>query len=127
MAPLRRVGVPHQELAMVAAIAVRFVPTLVEEMEKLIKAQMARGARLEVGNFIQKTRARIPIFVPLFLNTLRRAEELIVAMEARCYRGGAGRTKRRQLRMGALDWAALAVVLLVSAAAAALHRLTPLP
>lgn len=106
LSPLRRFGVPANELAMIAAIAVRFVPTLIEEQEKIIKAQMARGARLNVGNVLARTRALVPILVPLFLNTLRRAEDLTVAMEARCYRGGQGRTKRRRLRLTALDWQA---------------------
>lgn len=110
LAPLQPVGVPANELAMVAAIAVRFVPTLIEEQEKIIKAQMARGARLDVTNAIARTKALVPILVPLFLNTLRRAEELSTAMEARCYRGGKGRTKRRQLRMGAIDAQAYATL-----------------
>lgn len=117
MAPLQRFGVPANELAMVAAIAVRFVPTLVEELEKLAKAQTARGAKLDSGNALKRTRARLPIFVPLFINTLRRAEELIVAMEARCYRGGRSRTKRKQLRLGRLDWACWACMLALTAIA----------
>ncbi|MGH2820943.1 MAG: energy-coupling factor transporter transmembrane component T family protein, partial [Actinomycetota bacterium] len=112
--PLRRLGVPNQELAMVAAISVRFVPTLIQEAEKLMKAQMARGAELETGNVIKKTRARIPVFIPLFINTLRRAGELSTAMEARCYRGGEGRTKRRRLEMTAADWGALGFAVVIT-------------
>ncbi len=113
-APLRRVGIPHQELAMVSAIAVRFVPTLIEEAEKLIKAQTARGARIESGNVWQRTRARIPVLIPLFLGTFRRAGDLVTAMESRCYRGGKGRTKRRRLHMRAADWLGLALVTAVA-------------
>lgn len=105
----RPLGVPANELAMVMVIALRFVPTLVDELERIMKAQMARGADIETGNFIQKTRQRIPVLIPLLLNSFNRAEELIVAMEARCYRGGKGRTKRKQLKLTALDWKAAAV------------------
>lgn len=108
-------GIPANELAMVMVIALRFVPTLVEELERIMKAQMARGADIESGNFIQKTRQRIPVLIPLLLNSFARAEELIVAMEARCYRGGKGRTRRKQLRFSALDWQAAAVCGLVLA------------
>lgn len=106
----RRIGVPANELAMVMVIALRFVPTLVEELERIMKAQMARGAEIETGNFIQRTGQRIPVLIPLLLNTFARAEDLILAMEARCYRGGKGRTKRRQLRVTGLDYRAIAVV-----------------
>ncbi len=109
MAVFRPIGVPANELAMVMVISLRFVPTLVEELERIMKAQMARGADIETGNFIQKTRQRVPVLIPLLLNSFNRAEELIVAMEARCYRGGKGRTKRKQLRLTALDWKAAAV------------------
>jgi energy-coupling factor transport system permease protein len=102
-------GIPANEVSMVMVIAVRFVPTLVEELERIMKAQMARGADLESGNFIQKTRQRIPVLIPLLLNSFARAEELIVAMEARCYRGGKGRSRRKQLRLATLDWQAAAL------------------
>ncbi len=125
--PLRRIGLPAQELAMVAGIAVRFVPTLVEEAERLMNAQTARGAELERGNVIAKTRARLPIFVPLFLNTLRRAGDLTVAMESRCYRVGEGRTKRRRLRMRGDDWLALAGCVAVAALAVLVSRTSGLP
>ena len=105
----RRIGIPANELAMVMVIALRFVPTLVDELEKIMKAQMARGALIDEGNFIQRTKQKIPILIPLLMSTFRRAEELIVAMEARCYRGGKGRTKRRQLRLTALDYKAIGV------------------
>ncbi len=108
----RPIGVPANELAMVMVIALRFVPTLVEELERIMKAQMARGAEVETGNFIQRTKQRIPILIPLLMNTFQRAEELIIAMEARCYRGGKGRTKRKTLRLGILDYQAIAVTIL---------------
>ena len=97
-APLRRIGVPNQELALAGAIAVRFVPTLVEEAEKLVNAQTARGAKLDVGSWLDRTRARLPLLIPLMIGTLQRADDLVAAMNSRCYRGGDGRTKRRQLR-----------------------------
>lgn len=126
-APLRRVGVPHQELAMVAGIAVRFVPTLIEEAERLMNAQMARGADLERGNLVARTRARLPILIPLFLNTLQRAGDLTTAMESRCYRGGSGRSKRRRLRMRSADWLALLACLAVAVVAVAVSKLSGLP
>ncbi|MCL6478446.1 MAG: energy-coupling factor transporter transmembrane protein EcfT [Peptococcaceae bacterium] len=97
MKPLQRIGVPVNELVMVFVIAVRFVPTLIEELERLMKAQTARGADFETGNFLVRTRRIIPVLVPLFVNSFKRAEELILAMESRCYTGGKGRTKRRSL------------------------------
>lgn len=126
-APFRRIGVPNQELAMAMGIAVRFVPTLTEEAERLMKAQTARGARLDVGNFIRRTKARLPILVPLMVNTLRRSHDLINAMESRCYRGGDARTKRRVLRMSAGDWGSLLVAVLLTTAAIALKMWTDLP
>lgn len=126
MAPLRPIGVPSNELAMVMVIALRFVPTLVDELERIMKAQMARGADIETGNFIQKTRQRIPVLIPLLLNSFGRAEELIVAMEARCYRGGKGRTKRKQLKMTALDWrAALATMVFLGLLGTHLYFMGP--
>lgn len=109
--PLRRIGVPAQELALTAVITLRFVPTLAEELEIIMKAQMARGVAFDRGNFIQRTAKVFPVLLPLFINAFKRAEELIVAMEARSYTGGAGRTKMRTLRPGKPDLAAGAVVL----------------
>ncbi|MEW5785812.1 MAG: energy-coupling factor transporter transmembrane protein EcfT [Bacillota bacterium] len=113
--PFRKIGVPSQELAMTMVIALRFVPTLAEEMEKIIKAQSARGVAFDRGNFILRTAKVFPVFLPLFINAFKRAEELIVAMEARSYTGGAGRTKMNGLRMNRLDAAAFAALLLFSA------------
>jgi len=102
--PLQKIGLPAQELALTMVIALRFVPTLAEEAEKIIKAQTARGVAFDRGNFIQKTFKLFPVLLPLFLNAFRRADELITAMESRCYSGGAGRTKMKVLRMGKNDY-----------------------
>lgn len=126
-APLRRVGVPNQELALAGAIAVRFVPTLIEEAEKLVSAQMARGAKLDVGSWLDRTRARLPLLVPLMIGTLQRADGLVSAMNSRCYRGGDGRTKRRQLHMQPADWIALAVTAVAASGAVIFRFSTTLP
>lgn len=112
--PFQRLGVPADELAMVFMIALRFVPTLALEMEKLLKAQAARGANIHAGtNPITRTRQWLPILVPLFINTLRRSEDLAAAMEARGYLGGAGRTHYVRLHWRRADTLALAVVMLM--------------
>ncbi len=95
--PFARIGMPAHELAMMMTIALRFIPTLLEETEKIIKAQKARGADFESGNFLRRAKNMVPILVPLFLSAFRRADELATAMEARCYRGGEGRTKLHEL------------------------------
>lgn len=126
LSPLRRVKVPAHELAMMLAIALRFVPTLAEELERIIKAQASRGAdfgRPGRLGFIRRARMLIPIVVPLFIGVFRRAEDLVLAMEARCYVAGGGRTRLAPLRMRPLDWATLAAV----AAYVALMRLLPWP
>ncbi|MDI6879152.1 MAG: energy-coupling factor transporter transmembrane protein EcfT [Desulfitobacteriaceae bacterium] len=102
--------VPANELAMIGVIALRFVPTMVDEQERIMKAQMARAADLDQGNWLMRVKARIPMLIPMFISTMRRAEEMIVAMESRCYRGGEGRTKRKQLKLQALDWKAIGVL-----------------
>lgn len=112
--PFQRVGVPADELAMVFTIALRFVPTLALEMEKLLKAQAARGANIHAGtNPIARTRQLLPILVPLFVNTLRRSEDLAAAMEARGYIGGMGRTHYVRLHWRRADTLALAIVALI--------------
>ena len=95
--PLGKLHFPVHELAMMMSIALRFIPTLIEETDKIMKAQIARGADLESGNIIQKTKAMVPILVPLFVSAFRRANDLAMAMEARCYCGGEGRTKMKPL------------------------------
>ncbi len=112
--PLRAIGLPSQELVMTLVIALRFVLILAEELEKIIKAQMARGVSFDRGNFIQKTRKLFPVFLPLFIGAFKRAEELIVAMESRSYTGGKGRTKMKTLHMGRVDLYAAAVLLFFS-------------
>ncbi|MEW6398683.1 MAG: energy-coupling factor transporter transmembrane component T [Bacillota bacterium] len=106
--PLRRVRVPAHEIAMMMSIALRFIPTLLEEADKIMKAQTARGADFHSGNVLRRARSMVPILVPLFVGSFRRADDLAMAMEARCYRGGEGRTRLRVLRMGAADFATLA-------------------
>lgn len=99
LSPFKRIGVPAHELAMMMTIALRFVPTLLEETEKIIKAQTARGADFESGNLINRAKAMIPILIPLFISAFRRADDLAVAMECRCYHGGENRTRLRELKM----------------------------
>ena len=117
--PLRRVGVPAHELAMMMTIALRFIPTLVEETEKIMKAQMARGAEFTRGGLLARARALMPLLVPLFVSAFRRADALAVAMEARCYRGGDQRTHMRTLRYQIRDAVAIGVVAAAAAVAVA--------
>lgn len=97
--PFRKIGVPAHELAMMMTIALRFIPTLMDETDKIMKAQMARGADFESGNLLSRAKNLIPLLVPLFISSFRRAEELAMAMEARCYRGGEGRTRMKVLKL----------------------------
>ncbi len=103
MRPFQAIGVPAHELAMMMTIALRFIPTLIEETDKIMKAQMARGADFESGNIIRRVKSMIPVLVPLFVSAFRRADELALAMEARCYRGGKGRTRMKELKFSYLD------------------------
>jgi energy-coupling factor transport system permease protein len=109
---LKRVGVPVHEIAMMMSIALRFIPILVEETDKIMKAQQARGADFESGNIIQRAKAMVPILVPLFISAFRRANDLAMAMEARCYRGGEGRTKMKPLHYERRDRIAYSVIAL---------------
>ncbi len=115
LSPLKKLRLPIHELAMMMSIALRFIPTLIEETDKIMSAQKARGADFETGNIFQRAKALIPILVPLFVSAFRRADELATAMECRCYHGGEGRTALRVLRMHRADW----VTLLLFAALAA--------
>ncbi len=115
MAPLKRIRVPVHELAMMMSIALRFIPTLIEETDKIISAQKARGADFDTGNLVQRAKAMLPILVPLFVSAFRRADELATAMECRCYHGGEGRTRMKVLTMGRADVAALVFWCLVVA------------
>ena len=110
LSPLKKVHFPAHELAMMMSIALRFIPTLVEETDKIMSAQKARGADMESGGLIQRAKALIPVMIPLFISAFRRAEELALAMECRCYHGGEGRTRMKQLRYTGVDFAALGVV-----------------
>ncbi|MBO4940807.1 MAG: energy-coupling factor transporter transmembrane protein EcfT [Clostridia bacterium] len=103
LSPFKKIGVPAHELAMMMTIALRFVPTLLEETEKIIKAQTARGADFESGNIINRAKAMIPILIPLFVGAFRRADDLAVAMECRCYCGGENRTRLKELKMTKAD------------------------
>ena len=109
LSPLKKIKIPVHELSMMMTIALRFIPTLIEETDKIISAQKARGADMETGSIIQRAKALIPIFVPLIVSSFRRAEELALAMECRCYHGGEGRTRLKQLKTSFRDYAALAV------------------
>ena len=102
--PLKKLNFPVHELSMMMSIALRFIPTLIEETDKIISAQKARGADFDSGNLIQKAKALIPILIPLFISSFRRAEELAIAMECRCYHGDEGRTSLRQLRYAGRDY-----------------------
>ena len=113
MKPLKAVRFPVHEIAMMMSLALRFVPTLLEETDKIMQAQKARGADMESGNFIKRVKALIPILIPLFVSAFRRAYDVATAMECRCYRGGAGRTRMKQIHMSARDFAALAAAALM--------------
>lgn len=101
--PWKKIGVPAHEIAMMMTIALRFIPTLLDETDKIMKAQQARGADFETGNLIQRAKSLIPILVPLFISAFRRADELAMAMEARCYRGDENRTRMKQMKIEKRD------------------------
>ena len=115
LSPLKKLHAPVHELAMMMSIALRFIPTLIEETDKIMSAQKARGADFESGNFLQKAKALVPILVPLFVGAFHRAEDLAVAMESRCYHGGEGRTKLHVLHFGGKDILALGVTVALTA------------
>lgn len=110
LGPLTHVGVPAHEVAMIMSIALRFIPTLLEETDKIMKAQQARGADFESGNIFNRAKSLIPILVPLFISAFRIAQDLAMAMEARCYRGGRGRTRMHEMKLRGRDYGALAVL-----------------
>ena len=114
LSPLKKLHIPIHELSMIMSIALRFIPTLIEETDKIMSAQRARGADFESGNLLQRAKSLIPLLVPLFISAFRRADELAIAMECRCYHGGEGRTRLRQLRYATRDWAVLAFFLAVA-------------
>lgn len=115
LSPLKKVKVPVHEFAMMMTIALRFIPTIMEETDKIIKAQSARGADFETGNIFHRAKAMVPILVPLFISAFRRADDLAVAMECRCYHGDHNRTKLRQLKFSLSDLLSLFIVLVTIA------------
>jgi len=111
LSPLKRIKVPAHDIAMMMTIALRFIPTLADELDKIMKAQKARGADFETGSLLKRARNLIPILIPLFISAFKRADELATAMEARCYRGDVNRTKMKAMKMSPMDIFALAVML----------------
>ena len=120
--PLNKIHVPVHEIAMMMSIALRFIPILLEETDKIMKAQLARGADFESGNILQRAKSMVPILVPLFVSAFRRANDLAMAMEARCYRGGDGRTMMKPLRYKRRDYAAYIIVIAYVVAVVAIGR-----
>ena len=116
LSPLKKIKVPVHELAMMMCIALRFIPTLIEETDKIMSAQKARGADFESGNIFKRAKALVPILIPLFISAFRRADELATAMECRCYQGGDGRTKMKLLRYRLLDFKTFGIGILLLAA-----------
>lgn len=112
--PLKKLKIPVHELSMMMSIALRFIPTLIEETDKIMNAQKSRGADFESGNIIQRAKAMLPILVPLFVSAFRRADELAIAMESRCYHGGVGRTKMKQLKFLRADYVTLFIGVIIT-------------
>ncbi len=123
LSPLKKIKIPVHELSMMMTIALRFIPTLIEETDKIISAQKARGADMETGSIIQRAKALVPILIPLFVSAFRRAEELALAMECRCYHGGDGRTRLKQLHIALRDFVALLVTVLFLAGVILINRI----
>ena len=123
LSPLRKIHVPVHEITMMMSMALRFIPTLIEETDKIMSAQKARGADFETGSLFQRAKALLPILVPLFVSAFKRADELAVAMESRCYHGGEGRTRMKKLQMAGRDWAAFGLGFAFLAAMIVLKRL----
>lgn len=123
LSPLKKLKFPVHELAMMMSIALRFIPTLIEETDKIMSAQKARGAEIDTGSFITRARNLVSILVPLFISAFRRADELATAMECRCYNGGAGRTRLRQLRSAPRDYIALCFTVIFLAGTIILSRI----
>lgn len=124
LSPFKRFGLPAHELAMMMSIALRFIPTLIDETDKIMKAQASRGAAFDEGGLINRAKALLPILVPLFLNAIKRAEELAMAMEARCYHGGEGRTRLHELHYEREDRGAFALLAVIIALGVATRWVT---
>ena len=112
LSPFEKIGLPAHDIAMMMTIALRFIPTLLEEADKIMKAQQARGADFETGNLLQRAKSLIPILVPLFVSSFRIAQDLAMAMEARCYRGGKNRTRMNEMKLKGGDYAAVILLIL---------------
>lgn len=125
LSPLKIIKFPAHELAMMMTVALRFIPTLIEEADKITKAQLARGADFESGNVFKRAKSMLPILIPLFVNSFRRADELAMAMESRCYHGGEGRTRMRVLKFHMGDLAAVIIFAAFIAAVALAQRFLP--
>lgn len=123
--PLKKLHFPVHELAMMMTIALRFIPTLIEETDKIMAAQKARGANLDTGGLVKKAKALVPVLIPLFVSAFKRANELALAMECRCYRGGEGRTRIKQLKSGVKDYIALLIFAIVLAVVILLNIYIP--
>lgn len=123
--PLKLIKIDVHSIAMTMTIALRFIPTLIEEIEKIMSAQKSRGAEMDSGGLIHRAKALIPVLIPLFVSSFRRASELAYAMECRCYRGGEGRTKMKVMKFSARDFVALAVVILFMVAVILVNRFVP--
>ncbi len=124
---LSKINVPVHEIAMMMSIALRFIPILIEETDKIMKAQMARGADFENGNIIRKAKNMVPLIVPLIISAFRRADDLAMAMEARCYNGGQGRTKMKPLKYCKADYVSYAIILAFFVAVIVIRILIPFP
>ena len=124
LSPFKRFGLPAHELAMMMSIALRFIPTLIDETDKIMKAQASRGAAFDEGGLINRAKALLPILVPLFFNAIKRAEELAMAMEARCYHGGEGRTRLHELHYEREDRGAFALLAVIIALGVATRWVT---
>ena len=122
LAPLKKLRVPVHELSMMMSIALRFIPTLIEETDKIMSAQRARGAAFDTGKLTERAKALVPMLVPLFVSAFRRADELATAMECRCYHGGEGRTRMKQLKLCRRDAIALLCCAIIIAAVVLLRR-----
>jgi len=119
--PFSKIGLPSHEIAMMMTIALRFIPTLLEETEKIMNAQKSRGADFESGSLIKRAKSLIPVLIPLFINSFKRADELATAMECRCYRGGEGRTRLRVLKFCKSDYISLFVMVVFASALIVMH------
>ena len=127
LSPLKKIHVPVHELSMMMTIALRFIPTLVEETDKIMSAQKARGAEMDTGGLVKKAKSLIPVLIPLFVSAFKRANELATAMECRCYHGGEGRTRLRVMHTAPRDYVAIGCMLLLLAAVIVINCFPVLP